>query len=155
MRAARIPRLVIALGALVAPFCVVGALAQAPPLPVFQHLYGRVRPGDANLEPPVQAVVAIARGRACGEGTTQLVSDGGPDNGTVYVVDVLGAGQLPGGRPGCAQPGDEVSLWFPASGWFAPAVATWQTGSVRGDVGAAVQLANRLLVPQAAADGTP
>uniref|UniRef100_UPI00332CC1B7 hypothetical protein n=1 Tax=Pseudoalteromonas sp. 5-MNA-CIBAN-0065 TaxID=3140421 RepID=UPI00332CC1B7 len=83
-----------------------------------------------------QPVIAIVRGRACGEGTTTVATEPPADAGkTVYVLQVLADGPEAGQRPGCGRDGDVAMLYFPAAGRIALEQPLFQTGqTVRADL---------------------
>ncbi len=134
------------------------ARAVDPPQPDFFWPYGKVQSGGQNISPPVQRVIAIVNGKACGEATT-LVAQAGPgvpagDVGkTVYVVDVFADGAGSGQRAGCGRPGDVVWLYFPESHQFAAQLANFAQGSLRFDVDLGDELPFRLQGPMLANDG--
>ena len=143
-------------------FLALGAIRAAgavdPPQPDFFWPYGKVQVDGENVAPPVQRVIGIVNGRACGEAMT-LVAQAGPgvpagDVGkTVYVVDILAAGPGPGQRPGCGAPGDPVSLYFPELHRFALQQTTFLAGNRRFDVDLGPEMPFRLVGPLLAADG--
>ncbi|WP_322797005.1 hypothetical protein [Tepidiforma sp.] len=145
-----------------AAFCIpVGARAQpaSPGPPDFAWPYGIVRLDGANIEPPIQPVIALVNGRACGSDLTRIAEPGPgtppTDVGrTAYVVDVLADGQAPGQRPGCGVPGLPILLYFPALGRFALQQPTFAPGPQRLDLDLGPGLPYRLASPVVASDGT-
>ncbi|MEO8538994.1 MAG: hypothetical protein ABI577_04575 [bacterium] len=134
------------------------AWADDPPQPDFYWPYGKVQLDDANISPPIQRVIAIVNGKACGEAQTLIAQAGngvpaGDVGKTVYVVDVLAAGSNSGHRPGCGQSGDSVVLYFPDAHRFAVQESTFVAGNARVDVDLGPELVFRLQGPMIAFDG--
>lgn len=135
------------------------ALALDPPQPDFFWPYGRVMIDGQNVEPTEQTVIALVRGVACGEATTKVAEAGPgiPDadvGATVYVVDVLAAGDESGQRRGCGVPGDAVTLYFVGSHRVAVQQPLFVMGSQRVDVDLGQELAFRLVGAMVSGDGT-
>lgn len=133
--------------------------AADPPQPDFFWPYGKVQVDGANISPPVQRVVGIVNGRACGEASTLVAQAGagvpaGDVGKTVYVVDILADGANAGQRVGCGHPGDFVSLYFPDIHRFSLQQALFAPGSLRFDVDLGPELSFRLQGPMLAADGS-
>ncbi len=125
--------------------------AQDPPLPDFAYRYGRVSPAaNLDLQPAIGPSVALVQGRACGEGVTLVAPTGsGEDTGhTVYTLRIESNAAV----PGCGQPGQPFTIWFPAARRMAEAAGPWFTGSARMDVVAARELPFALAVPSVARD---
>ena len=130
---------------------IASARAQDPPLPVFAYRYGRaaVSPGQ-DLQPPTGHVVAIVRGRGCGEGVTLVAPPGsGEDTGhTVYTVQA----ESDAVDPGCGVPGEPITLWFPTARRMADAIGPWFSGSARMDATAGRELPFGSVLPSVARD---
>jgi hypothetical protein len=133
--------------------------AANPPQPDFFWPYGKVQEDGQNIEPPVQSVIALVNGHACGDATTQVALAGpgvpvGDVGKTVYVVDVLADGAEPGDRAGCGHAGDLVSLYFPQLHRFAFQQATFIAGNSRIDIDLGPEMPFRLVGPLLANDGS-
>ncbi len=135
------------------------ASAVDPPQPDFFWPYGRVSLDGQNAEPSEQTVIGLIRGRACGEATTKVAEAGAgvplADVGaTVYVVDILAAGDQTGQRTGCGEAGDPVMLYFVGSRRIAVQQPLFAAGSQRVDVDLGPELAFQLVGAMVAGDGT-
>jgi hypothetical protein len=135
------------------------AVAADPPQPDFFWPYGRVSVDGAPAQPTEQTVIGLVRGMACGDAVTKVVQagDGVPPEdvgATVYVVDVLAAGEDPGQRPGCGEPGDAVTLYFVGSRRIAVQQPSFVVGSQRVDVDLGPELSFQLVGAMVASDGT-
>lgn len=150
--------LLVAVSVSIAVLPVLPSLAQAPPAPTFFWPYGKVQVVGANLSPAVQPVIAFVNGKACGNDTTLIAAaaEGTPpgDVGkTVYTIDVLASGPAAGERPGCGNPGDPVTLYFPRTG-VAVQQPAFHQGGQRVDLDIVQQMGFRLRTPLMAADGS-
>ena len=137
-----------------------GSEAASPPLPDFFTPFGHALSAGSNISPEEQRVIAFVRGRVCGQGRTLTPSagEGVPptDVGrTVYTVNVLPSGTGGGQRPGCAFPGDQVTLYFPESHLTATLPLAYGQGGRRVDLDLDINLLYRLGLPQVAGDGVP
>lgn len=140
-----------ALAALAASlFCALGIAARAPaaraddpPLPQFAFRYGRVMvPGNQELQPALGRVIAIVRGRGCGEGATLTAPAGsGEDTGhSVYSVQIEANTVI----AGCGLANEPITLWFPDAGRMAENAGPWSPGTSRLDAFAARELPFRV-----------
>ena len=134
--------------------------AANPPLPEFAALYGHALIAGTNIAPQEQRVIAFVRGRACGEGRTFIpaAGEGVPptDVGrTVYTVNVLPSGPGAGQRPGCAFPGDQVTLYFPESHRTTTLPLAYTPGGRRVDLDLDVDMQYQVSLPWVAGDGVP
>ncbi|MGE3075432.1 MAG: hypothetical protein AB7N24_16875 [Dehalococcoidia bacterium] len=149
-------------GMLVLVFLAFGAnraiFAADPPQPDFFWPYGRVSIDGEPAQPTEQTVIGLVHGIACGSAATKVVAAGPgvpPEDvgATVYVVDVLAAGDQPGQRPGCGVPGDTVTLYFVGSRRIAVQQPTFAVGSQRVDVDLGPELSFQLVGAMVAGDG--
>ena len=134
--------------------------AANPPLTEFLSVYGHALVAGVNISPEQQRVIAMVRGRACGEGHTLVpqAGEGIPptDVGrTVFTVNVLPSGPGAGQRPGCAFVGDQVTLYFPESHRSTTLPLAYSPGGRRVDLDLDIDMQYRLVLPQVAKDGTP
>jgi hypothetical protein len=134
--------------------------AANPPLPEFSTLFGHALVAGTNISPEEQRVIAFVRGGACGEGRTlaPAAGEGVPptDVGrTVYTVNVLPSGPGAGQRPGCAFPGDQVTLYFPESHRTTTLPLAYSAGGRRVDLDLDIDMQFRVGLPQVAGDGAP
>jgi hypothetical protein len=132
--------------------------AQDPPQPDFYWPYGRVQLNGENIDPAVQPVIGIVNGRACGEASTLVATEGdgvpeGDVGKTVYVVDIVAEGSGAGHRLGCGRAGDSVMLYFPESRRLAQQQPLFFVGGQRVDVDLGAELSFRLQGPMVASDG--
>ena len=151
-----------AVGVLVLVFTGSLAVAHAadPPRPDFYWPYGTVQLSGANLEPPVQPVIALVNGQACGASETLVPEAGvgipvGDVGKTAYVVNVLADGASAGQLRGCGKAGDPVTLYFPVSKRFAVQTLSFEAGSQRANLELGEELGFRLVGQMLANDGAP
>ncbi|MGE0599681.1 MAG: hypothetical protein AB7J35_11580 [Dehalococcoidia bacterium] len=135
------------------------ASAEDPPQPDFFWPYGRVAIDGQPAQPADQTVIGLVNGMACGDATTKVAQAGtgvpAEDIGaTVYVVDVLAAGDGSGQRPGCGMPGDTVMLYFVGSRRIAVQQPVFTPGSQRVDVDLGPELSYQLVGAMVARDGS-
>lgn len=133
--------------------------AQEPPgAPDFAWPYGTVLVDGANLEPPVQPVIALVNGVSCGDALTKVATAApgtppGDVGKTVYVVDVLADGSRPGQRLGCGVAGLPIQLWFPVARRLALQQPLFAPGGQRIDLALGAPLGFELRATVVASDG--
>ncbi|MFN0096845.1 MAG: hypothetical protein ACKVVT_18965 [Dehalococcoidia bacterium] len=135
----------------------VAAAQSGPPFPDFFWPYGTVQADGENLSPPLQPVVALINGRACGQAETR-VAEAIPANPiadvgkTVFAITVLADGSGNGQRPGCGHLGDRVVFWLPLMRAFASQQPLFAAGPNRIDLTLDPPLVTRVALPFVAGD---
>jgi|GEM_PF-1141433 len=102
--------------------------AQLPPLPA--TFWGSITDSEGDV-PEGLPVRAYIGDRVCGESTTQKTGEEG-SRVTVYAVNVLADGNVPGTKPGCGRRG--VPVRIKVGDRFAEETVPWNPGPTRFDI---------------------